>query len=178
MGYTPAWHKARWKNGCPSAKLVSPTHLAEDIVTSLSDLGRAWFERVWNQRDDNAIFELTAPNAVGYAESDIRWFSMNAFKEFRDNVLLAMPDVRFDVEDAIEQHPHVVVRWFMTGTHTGTGFGFKPTRSRVTLRGMTWLKVDGNDKFVEGWDCWNQGRMPQIFVGGVGSDGPETSEDR
>lgn len=146
-------------------------------MTRLSDLGRAWFERVWNQRDDAAIFELTAKNAVGYAESDVRWFSMNAFKEFRDNVLLAMPDVRFDVEDVIEQHPSVVIRWFMTGTHTGKGFGFEPTGSRVTLRGMTWLKVDGDDKFLEGWDCWNQARMLQIFVGGINPGSPDPKQD-
>ncbi|GAA4431024.1 ester cyclase [Bremerella cremea] len=134
-------------------------------MSQLTQLAETWFEEVWNQRNDNAIFDLSAENAVGYAESDVRYFSMETFKEFRDNVLQAMPDVRIDVEDSIEQPPHVVVRWFLTGTHTGTGFGFTPTNSRVTLRGMTWFRVDEHNKLAEGWDCWNQGRMLQILVG-------------
>ena len=142
-------------------------------MSQLTEMATAWFEEVWNQRNDDAIFDLSADNAVGYAESDVRYFSMHAFKEFRDNVLAAMPDVRIEVEAVIEQHPDVVVRWFLTGTHTGDGFGFSPTNSRVTLRGMTWMRVDKDNKFVEGWDCWNQGRMMQVFIGG----GPGTAFD-
>lgn len=146
-------------------------------VSQLTKLAKDWFELVWNQRNDDAIFELSAKNAVGYAESDIRYFSMEAFKEFRDNVLAAMPDLRMDVEAVIEQPPNVVVRWFLTGTHTGDGFGFTPTRSRVAVRGMTWLKADDDNKFVEGWDCWNQARMLQIFVGAAqGSPAPEEDQ--
>ncbi|MEW4455107.1 ester cyclase [Bremerella sp. JC817] len=145
-------------------------------MSQLTQLAETWFEEVWNQRNDNAIFELSDENAVGYAESDVRYFSMETFKEFRDNVLKAMPDVRIDVEDTIEQPPNVVVRWFLTGTHTGDGFGFTPTHSRVTLRGMTWLRVNENNKFIEGWDCWNQGRMLQIFVGAT-KPSPNRSQD-
>ncbi|WDI44520.1 ester cyclase [Bremerella sp. P1] len=146
-------------------------------MSQLTKLAKDWFELVWNQRNDDAIFELSAKNAVGYAESDIRYFSMEAFKEFRDNVLAAMPDLRMDVEAVIEQPPNVVVRWFLTGTHTGDGFGFTPTRSRVAVRGMTWLKADDDNKFVEGWDCWNQARMLQIFVGAAqGSPAPEEDQ--
>lgn len=144
-------------------------------MSQLTELASTWFEEVWNQRNDDAIFDLSAEDAVGYAESDIRYFSMHAFKEFRDNVLDAMPDLKIDVEDIIEQRPHVVVRWFLTGTHTGRGFGFEPTHSRVSLRGMTWLRVNQENKLAEGWDCWNQGRMMQIFIGGP--DGmPEEDE--
>lgn len=128
-------------------------------------MAETWFEEVWNQRNDDAIFELSAADAVGHAESDVRYFSMHAFKEFRDNVLAAMPDLKIDLEGIIEQPPDVVVRWFLTGTHTGDGFGFEPTHSRVSLRGMTWLRVNEENKLSEGWDCWNQGRMMQIFIG-------------
>lgn len=146
-------------------------------MSQLTKLARDWFEQVWNQRNDDAIFDLSAKNAVGYAESDIRYFSMETFKEFRDNVLAAMPDLRIDVEDVIEQPPDVVVRWFLTGTHTGDGFGFTPTSSRVAVRGMTWLKADEDNKFVEGWDCWNQGRMLQIFVGASKGNPPPGEDD-
>lgn len=137
----------------------------------LKDLAAEWFEEVWNQRSDEAIYRIAGPNAVGYMESDARFFSIDAFKQFRDNVLAAMPDLRMEVEAIIEEPPDVAVRWFLTGTHTGTGFGFPPTHSRVTLRGMTWLRADENMQFVEGWDCWNQTRMMQIFVG-AGPPGP------
>lgn len=134
-------------------------------------MAEAWFERVWNQRSDDAIFELSSEKAVGYAESDVRYFSMHAFKEFRDNLVGAMPDLRIEVEAIVEQPPDVVIRWFLTGTHTGNGFGFTPTHSRISLRGMTWLRVDENYKFCEGWDCWNQGRVMQTFIGGKRSSG-------
>ncbi|MHC2068939.1 ester cyclase [Bremerella sp. T1] len=146
-------------------------------MSQLTELAATWFEEVWNQRNDAAIYDLSGKNARGYAESDVRYFSMDAFKQFRDNVLAAMPDLQIEVEGIIEQHPDVAVRWFLTGTHTGDGFGFPPTRSRVSIRGMTWLRVDENNKFVEGWDCWNQGRMMQIFVGAAqGAPGPDEED--
>lgn len=147
-------------------------------MSQLSRLARTWFEEVWNRRNDNAIFELSAEDAIGYAESDVRYFSMHAFKEFRDNVLAAMPDLKIDIEAVIEQPPDVVVRWFLTGTHTGPGFGFEPTHNRITLRGMTWLRVNQDNKLAEGWDCWNQGRMFQTFIsGGPGLPSDEETDD-
>ncbi|RCS52676.1 ester cyclase [Bremerella cremea] len=146
-------------------------------MSQLSRLARTWFEEVWNRRNDDAIFELTAEDAIGYAESDVRYFSMHAFKEFRDNVLAAMPDLKMDIEAIIEQPPDVVVRWFLTGTHTGRGFGFQPTHNRITLRGMTWFRVNQDNKLTEGWDCWNQGRMLQTFIGGGPGMPPDDETD-
>jgi len=133
-------------------------------VGRAKELAAEWFEEVWNRRNDDAIFRLAADPAIGYLESDVVFFDIRAFKEFRDNVLAAMPDVKLDVEAIIEQDENAVVRWFLRGTHTGRGFGFRPTHSRIGIRGMTWLKISGN-QIVEGWDCWNQARMMQLMVG-------------
>lgn len=142
-----------------------PLFLMESNVGELERIARQWFEEVWNQRSEDAIFRLSAENARGYMESGVRFYAIEAFKEFRDNVVAAMPDLRMEIEDTIEQSPDVVVRWFLTGTHTGTGFGFPPTHSRISMRGMTWLRVNEDNLIYEGWDCWNQTRMMQVFVG-------------
>jgi len=153
-----------------------------DNVGRAKDIAAEWFEEVWNRRNDDAIFRLAAKPAIGYLESGVVFFDICAFKEFRDHVLAAMPDLKIEVENILEQDEETVVRWFLRGTHTGDGFGFAPTHSRIKIRGMTWLRISGN-KIVEGWDCWNQARMMQMMVG-MNPMGPEdkplppTTEDK
>ena len=73
-----------------------------------------------------------------------------------------MPDLRLEVEDTVAEGDDVVVRWRLTGTHSGNGLDIPPTQTRVDRRGMTWHKiVDG--QIVEGWDSWNSGALMETL---------------
>jgi steroid delta-isomerase-like uncharacterized protein len=60
------------------------------------------------------------------------------------------PDLELKVEDVIAQGDKVVVRYRMTGTHTGDFMGIKPTNRKVDLQGVDIMRV-ANGKFVEHW---------------------------
>jgi len=132
-------------------------------------IAETWFQRVWIDHDETAIFELAEADSVGHIQSEVRFFNLSAFHQIWKHYVTAIPDIQIAVEDIIEQGNQVVVRWYLTGTHSGDGFGFPPTFSRIEVRGMTWFKVrDG--RIYEGWDCWNQARLMQILVGDKPAD--------
>ena len=120
-------------------------------------VARRWFEEVWNERRDDTIDELMAPDSWGHIEGgDVQ--GPEAFRQMRSTFLSALPDVRIEVEDVVAEGERAAVRWRAYGTHAGDGFGFPATRQQVHVRGTTWMTVrDG--KIVEGWDTWNLGGL-------------------
>lgn len=120
-------------------------------------LGRRWFEEVWNDRQDNAIDELMAPDAVGHMEGgDVA--GPQGFRQVRAVFLNALPDMHITVEDVLSDGDRAVVRWRVRATHTGDLLGIPPSHRQIDVRGMSWLTVrDG--KLAEGWDTWNLGGL-------------------
>ncbi|MEK6375056.1 MAG: ester cyclase [Acidobacteriota bacterium] len=120
-------------------------------------LGRRWFEEVWNERREEAIDELMAPDAVGHMEGgDVA--GPQGFREVRAIFLNALPDMHITVEDVLSDGDQAVVRWRVRATHTGELLGVAPSQRKIDFRGMSWLTVrDG--KLAEGWDTWNLGGL-------------------
>jgi predicted ester cyclase len=120
-------------------------------------LGRRWFEEVWNQRKDEAIEELMAPNAVAHMEGgDVH--GPAEFLKARAMFLSALPDLHITVEEVIGHGHHAAVRWHVRATHTGELFGIAPTNRKVDLRGTSWVTAhDG--RITEGIDTWNLGGL-------------------
>lgn len=132
----------------------------------MSETNRAvalrWMNEVWNERREETIDELLTADSVGHMEGgDTR--GPEEFRKARLALLDAFPDLHVDVEATVCEGDSVVVRWRVTGTHTGDGLGFRATGSRVAFRGITWLVIRGG-RFVEGWDSWNQGSLIQTLM--------------
>jgi steroid delta-isomerase-like uncharacterized protein len=82
------------------------------------------------------------------------------FLPMRAALLDALPDMRVTVDELIASGDHVALRWTVSATHAGGGFGFPASQKPVAFRGMTWLRFE-NGAIVEGWDSWNQGGLFQ-----------------
>ena len=122
---------------------------------------RRWFEEAWNHRRPEIIDEYLAPESVCHAEDG----PIRGPDEFRERmhtpILAAFPDLRIEVEGLVAQGDEVVTRWVATGTHTGEGLGFRATHEKVTMRGITWVRIrDG--KMMEGWQHSN---LPEVLLG-------------
>src|SRR5580658_4492679 len=115
------------------------------------------FEVVWNVRSEAIIDQLLGPETVSHMEG-IEVVGPAKFKKVRAQLLEAFPDLRVAVEATAVDGDNVVVRWNARGTHRGSGFGIEATGVPVTFRGMTWFVMKA-DRFVEGWDAWNQGGL-------------------
>ena len=120
-------------------------------------IARRWFDEVWNQRRDDSIDELMAPDSTGHIEGGEQR-GPDDFRKMRSMFLAALPDVRIEVEDVISDGERAAVRWRAVGTHAGDGFGFPATKQHVHVRGTTWMTVR-NGRIVEGWDTWNLGGL-------------------
>ncbi|MEM1177758.1 MAG: ester cyclase [Acidobacteriota bacterium] len=116
-----------------------------------------WFREVWNERRGEVIRELQHPELIGHTVG-AEYRGPEGFESFRADFLDAVPDLKIDVEGTAAEGDHVVVRWFIRGTHSGEGLGIPASGREIAQRGMTWLRiVDG--QIVEGWDCWNLGGL-------------------
>lgn len=122
-------------------------------------LALRWFDDVWNQRRESTIEELMAPDAVGHLEG----LTVRGVAEFvaaRGYLIGAFPDFHITVEETVAEGDSVVLRWVVTGTHTGGNLGIPATGKAVRFRGLTWFRFAGG-RIVEGWDSWNQGGLMQ-----------------
>ena len=116
-------------------------------------IARRWFEEVWNQRRDAAVDELMSDQSLGHVEGGVVQ-GRAGFRKMRDMFFAAVPDLNIAIEDILAEGERAAVRWRVTGTHAGDGFGFPATQRRVDQRGTTWVIVR-NGQLVEGWDTWN-----------------------
>jgi predicted ester cyclase len=125
------------------------------------DLGRLWFEEVWNQRRREAIAEMLLPESVihdGGTDST----GSEGFYPFFDRMNSALSEVHVSVDDSFAEGDKICIRWSATGKHTGTGLGVLPTGVTIHVTGICILRVVG-DKLIEGWQNWDMlGMMEQI----------------
>jgi predicted ester cyclase len=122
-------------------------------LSSPDALMRQWFQEVWNERREEAIDRLMAPDARvhGLAESPI--VGPTAFKPFHKSLCAAFGHFNVDVAQTVVEGDRVVALCHVTGCHDGDGLGCKGTGNNVDFWGMTMARVvDG--RLVEGWNTF------------------------
>ena len=86
------------------------------------DLGRRWFEEVWNKGRREAIAEMMAPEGVLH-DGAVDSVGPGGFYPFFERISATLSGVRVTVHDTIAEGDRVCVRWSATGKHTGPGLG-------------------------------------------------------
>jgi predicted ester cyclase len=125
------------------------------------DLGRRFFEEVWNQGRRDAIAEFISPEAVLHeGASDI--VGPDGFYPFFDRFRAALSEIHTSVGETMAEGDKICVRWSLAAKHTGEGLGVAPSGVSIHVTGITIMRVAG-DKFIEGWQNWDMlGLMQQI----------------
>jgi steroid delta-isomerase-like uncharacterized protein len=135
-----------------------------DSARTPEEVGRLWFERMWDRRELSLIDELLGKNAIGHLEGGEEVVGPEAFAQFQEEFLEAIPDIRLKVNKLLADNSDVCIHWSATGTHRGSGFGCNATGCPVDFQGVTWLRVkDG--VIIEGWDFWNMDRLMRKMSG-------------
>ncbi len=125
------------------------------------ELGRIWFEQVWNQGRREAIGEIFAPDIVVHDADKVSTGSL-AFYQFFDRIVATFSEIHAQVEDTIAEGDKLCVRWSFTGRHVGDGLGPSPTGMTIRTSGITILRV-ADGRFVESWQNWDMlGLMEQL----------------
>lgn len=126
------------------------------------EIGRLWFENVWNERNHALARELMAADAIGHLEGGQDIVGPDAFLEFQAAFLAAIPDLRIEVIDSLADDDDVCVHWTAAGIHSGPGLGLVPSGSPVSFRGVTWFRTRGG-RIVDGRDFWNMDGLMQTM---------------
>ena len=125
------------------------------------DLGRRWFEQVWNQGRREAIGEMLAPDAALH-DGGIDSTGPAGFYAFFDRMIATFSEVHVSLDDSIADADKIWTRWSFTAKHTGGGLGPPPTGKSIRVTGITIMRVSGG-KIVEGWQNWDMlGMMEQL----------------
>jgi steroid delta-isomerase-like uncharacterized protein len=125
------------------------------------DLGRRWFDEVWNKGQREAIGQLFAPNVLVH-DGSTTTSGPGAFYQFYDRINAAFAGTHVEVEDNFTEGDRICVRWTCTATHNGPGLGVPPTGRKIRVTGISIARV-ANQQFVEVWQNWDMlGMMEQI----------------
>ncbi len=128
------------------------------------DLGRRWFEQVWNEGRREAIAEMYAADGVLH-DGEVTTQGPGAFYDFFDRMMATFSDLHLQIEDTLEQDNKLCVRWSCTAKHTGQGLGVEPTRKQLHVTGISILRIAGG-QIVEAWQNWDMLGLIEQIQGG------------
>ena len=113
-------------------------------------LVRESIERVWGQQRLDEVERYLSPDFVDHGALPGTPPGPAGFADGARRLLAAFPDARNEIHDIVAEGDRVVVRWTMTGTHTGGGLGIPATGRAVRITGITMSRVvDG--RITEHW---------------------------
>ena len=116
-----------------------------DTVAANEAKTREYYEAVWNERRLELVDSWVTPDFVGHYSSypePVR--GVEGFRGMVNDLLTAIPDARFAVQETIAARDKVVSRVRITGTQTGPMLGFAPTGQRVEIEYV------GIERYVDG----------------------------
>jgi steroid delta-isomerase-like uncharacterized protein len=115
---------------------------------------RTWFEEVWNERRQDTIDRLFAPDGVAHGLPGGPINGPAGFRPLFDAFRGAFPDIHVTVDRTIVQGDMVAAHCTVTGTHTGGDLRIEATGRQVEFQGVTIARiVDG--RFGEVWNCFD-----------------------
>lgn len=105
---------------------------------------------VWEQGQLSRAKDFLGPGFTSHAAPFADPRTGEPQKNLLPGLRAAFPDLVSHEDALVVEGELAVLRWTITGTHTGELFGVKPTQRKITVSGMDMIRiVDG--KFVEHW---------------------------
>ena len=109
------------------------------------------FEGVWNGENPDVADELVGPEYVIHDREiakEIR--GPELYKTLASMTRGSFPDMKFTIDDAVEENNKVALRWTMTATHEGPMGDMEPTGKRVEMLAVEINRFE-NRELVETW---------------------------
>ena len=121
-----------------------------------------FYEEILNKGKVELLDEICAPNFVKHAIPPSPDYGIEGSKQSVIMLREAFPDIKYTVEDMIEEGDKIVARWTAQGTHKGSFMGIPSTGKQVAFSGIEIIRIkDG--KAVEEWEELDRaGLMQQL----------------
>ncbi len=117
-------------------------------------IARRAIEEVWSQGKLDIIDEIFAADFVSHTTGSPDIHGLEDYKQFANMFRTAFPDLKFTIEDQIDEGDMVVTRWTSTGTHKGELMSIPPTGVQSTQTGISIFRIAGG-KILEEWSSWD-----------------------
>jgi len=98
------------------------------------------FNESWNTGDLDALDAVVDPQYVRHIDSG-PIVGLDSLKRDISSIRIAFPDWHCTYEEVIYAGDKVVVRWTITGTHTGPGSLGPPTGKKIKSAGITIFRI-------------------------------------
>jgi steroid delta-isomerase-like uncharacterized protein len=121
------------------------------------------YKGVWNGTDPDIADELVAPEYyIHDREIADELRGPDLYKQLASGTREMFPDMEFTIHETVAAAENVAVRWTMTGTHDGPGFGMEPTGETVEFDAIEINRFE-EGKLRETWTQSDQlGLMQQV----------------
>src|SRR2546429_2049655 len=101
------------------------------------------YEEVWNKRRLELVDEIISPSHAlhdpNLTDSSV---GPDAYRRQVSRFIVGIPDLRFTIEDIVDEKEKVAVAWTISGTHTGEFMGIPATNKKVYVEGITINHID------------------------------------
>src|SRR5258708_2017698 len=109
------------------------------------------YQEIYNTNTLDALSEVLAPDFVSHNLVKGTPNSLAGLKSLNADTLAAYPDFQVSIEDLLADADKVIMRFVMTGTHTGAPFMDIPaTGNKMQVTGISIFRLV-DDKIVEHW---------------------------
>ena len=106
-----------------------------------SQLLRVFMDRVWTAGEADAVDDYLASAYTIHSDPGDPWDGQTLDRDTFKRRLIAsrgpFPDLRFELEEFVEEGDRVAVGWTMHGTNTGSIGGGAPSGRPITAHGLT-----------------------------------------
>ena len=135
--------------GCTSSDESHPDAPVDDIAMN-KDLLHRYHLDVWDEGHLDHAGQYLGAGFTSHATVTTLPPGQQVGSDFLAQFRFGFPDLRSHEDALLGDGDLVVLRWTITGTHTGPFFGVAATGRKIEVSGMDILRV-ADGKFVEHW---------------------------
>lgn len=138
--------------GCSSSEKTEPAN-ADPVEANIKMYSHVWDEIINKGKLD--MFNdsnFTKDVVMHVSPSDI--VGIDTARGYYANFLTGFSDIKFTIKDAFGQGDKLVKHWNFAGTHTGVFFGIPATYKKISIDGVTLVRMS-NGKIAEERDFFD-----------------------
>jgi predicted ester cyclase len=121
---------------------------------SKKEIARFISQKVVNEKDYSPINEFLTDDYVYHGLGGMTSQTPQGFMEAIKGFHAAIPDLKSEIIDMVEEGDRLVVRFNFTGTHKGEFLGFAGSSAKLHFEGMIMRRFE-EDKIAEDWDYFD-----------------------
>jgi steroid delta-isomerase-like uncharacterized protein len=135
---------------------------AQASVDNGREVARRMIEEVWNNRKPEMVDDYITRDYLRHSPSGELRGAAGFRKDYDTG---AFPDCRIRIDEVLGEGDRVVVRWTGMGTHKGKLMGMAPSGQKVTVPGVSVIRLQGG-RIAEEHAVWDVlGMLRQIGAG-------------